>query len=142
MSSICGNHYEASNPPVSPSTLEITSSRDDDGFLNESGSDVSLKPIRHSEFSYAGDTSKAPCTTALLERMPLVIEMVTNVLRTAQNILDDSVEEANVQNEPVDLINHDNSAFKEFTAENVSIYWRILVHSVIVNEFVFLCENF
>ena len=117
MSSICGNHYEASNPPVSPSTLEITSNRDDDGsFLNESGSDVSLKPIRHSEFSYAGDTSKAPCTTALLERMPLVIEMVTNVLRTAQNILDDSVEEANVQNEPVDLINHDNSAFKEFTA--------------------------
>lgn len=111
MSSICGKHYETANLPVASPTLEITSSR-----IGES--DVSLKS-KHYESSYEG-TSEAPCTTALLERMPLVIEMVTNVLCTAHNILDDGVEEANMQNETVDLINEDNSAYKEFKVENVS----------------------
>ena len=108
--------YEAGNPPFSPPTLETTSSRTG-SFSNETESE-NLKPRQH-ECSY-DDTSETPSTTALLESMPLVIEMVTNVLRTAQNILADDVEEVDIQNDSVNLINDDNSTYKEIAAENVS----------------------
>ncbi|XP_046452961.1 uncharacterized protein LOC124200702 isoform X3 [Daphnia pulex] len=95
-------HYQAANTTVSPS-LEIT---------DESESET-LKPKNYECLNGDSDTSKIPLTTALLESMPSIIDMVTDVLRTAKNILEDGVEESSVKNDTVDLMNADNSVLKE-----------------------------
>ncbi len=100
-------HYQAANTPVSP-PLEITDE-------NES---ETLKPKNY-ECSN-GDTSETPLTTALLESMPSIIDMVTDVLRTAKIILEDGVEESSVKNDTVDLMNADNSVHKELVDDSVS----------------------
>lgn len=102
-------HYQAENTAVSPS-LEIT---------DESESET-LKPKNYECLNGDNDTSKTPLTTALLESMPSIIDMVTDVLRTAKNILEDGVEESSVKNDTVDLMNADNSVLKELVDNSVS----------------------
>ena len=53
--------------------------------------------------------------------------MVTDVLRNAQNIVEDSVDEANVKNDSVDMMIADNSVHKEYVADKVSSHFKILV---------------